>query len=42
MVNVLFFFAGMVAQVILHNISLNMFMKDHPEAFTFTDDEDDE
>ena len=42
MVNVLFFFAGMVAQVILHNISLNMFMNDHPEAFNFTDDEDDE
>lgn len=39
MTNVLFFFAGMVAQVILHNINLNMFMDDHPELFN-NDDSD--
>lgn len=34
------FFAGMVAQVILHNINLNMFMDDHPELINKEDSDD--
>ena len=37
--NILFFVLGAVTWSVIHNLSLNMFMNNHPELFN-NDDED--
>ena len=38
--NILFFVLGAVTWSAIHNLSLNMFMNNHPELFKGEDDED--
>ena len=40
--NILFFVLGAVTWSAIHNLSLNMFMNNHPELFNNNDDDSDD